>query len=84
MTSEQAFFKELNALVASEAKKYKLEELRATDWTLERMFKEHGLAKNPSRKVLDDLTGAGYFIKIRVANPNGGGFRIAYRPVEKK
>lgn len=78
------FFKELNAIIAQEAKRVRLDELRDTDWTVLRMMKEHRLKEGQARKVLDKLVADGRLEKINVANPNGGGARLAYRPIEKK
>ena len=82
--AEPEFIKDLNALVAREARRYRLEALQETDWTIQRVMQEHGLTEEQARKLLDELTSQGHFEKIRIANPNGGGTRIAYRPVEKK
>lgn len=82
--ADTAFIQELNSLVAKEAGRYKLEPARETDWTIARAMEEHGLSEAQARKLLERLTRQGRFEKVKVANPNGGPTRMAYRPVEKK
>lgn len=84
MSTDGKFFEELNKIVAAQAAHYKYEELLPTDWTVERMMEEHGLSVYQSRKVLDHMAKEGYFKKIKIAGENGGSWRRAYRPIEKK
>ena len=84
MNDNQAFMKDLRNIMAKEAARYKLEPLLPTDWTVQRAMDEFELTENQARKVLYAMFKRGYFTKVNVANPNGGGARTAYRPVEKK
>lgn len=84
MNTDPSFFTDLNALIAQEAKKCKLEQVQETDWTVERMREEHGLTITQARRLLNNLASQGHFKKVKIPNPNGGGHRIAYRPIEKK
>ena len=84
MKPDPVFMSDLNALIAKEASRYRLEELRDTDWTIQRMMSEQRLSEPQARKVLDKLAADGHFTKVKVPNPNGGGCRVAYRPLEKK
>lgn len=77
------FFQELNALVAQEAKKVQLEELQETDWTIQRVMDQYSLSINQARRLLNNLAEQGHCFKVKTPNPNGGGARIAYRPIQK-
>jgi hypothetical protein len=84
MTEAQAFLKDLRHIMAEEAARYQLDTLLPNDWTVQRAMEEFKITENQARKILDSMFRRGYFLKVKVANPNGGGARTAYRPVEKK
>lgn len=80
----EAFIRELKRVMDQEVAKVKLDELRPDDWTIERAMEEYNLTKQPARRILNKLTEQGYFTRVKIPNPNGGGARHAYRPTKKE
>lgn len=79
---EPGFQTELMKIIDSEVEKIKLGHLQPGDLTTRGLVTEKKITVEQARKILNELTERGLFVRVPVHNPRGGGVTYAFRPVE--